>query len=272
VDSHDGSRQITQRLLDRIGMETTPAVSGADALATLERADDEPADIALVDAHLAGMDGFELVERIRRDATVARLPVIILTAAGQPGDGKRCVELGIASYLMKPVTPAELRDAVALTVAQGREAVTEGGLVTRHSLREAPRPLHVLVAEDNHVNQVLAAQLVTRLGHTHRVVETGLEVLEALAEEAFDVILMDIQMPDLDGLEATSRIREREAAEGGHIPVVAMTAHAMVGDRERMLESGMDDYIAKPISRERLQEVLGRIEPRSEEARDVERA
>ena len=129
-------------------------------------------------------------------------------------------------------------------------------VVTRHSLREAWGSLSILLAEDNPVNQRLAIHFIERLGHTVRLAQTGREALDVLEEEAFDLILMDIEMPEMDGVEATKRIREREATEGGHIPIVAMTAHALIGDRERFLEAGMDDYISKPISRDRLRDVV----------------
>ena len=155
----------------------------------------------------------------------------------------------------KPVTPTELRDAILLTLGHEDED-TDAPLVTRHRIREAWDTLHILLAEDDRVNQLLATHILERLGHTLCLAETGREALDLLEEEDFDLVLMDIEMPEMDGVEATRQIREREATEGGHIPIVPMTAHALVGDRERFVEAGMDDYISKPISQERLREVV----------------
>jgi CheY-like chemotaxis protein len=165
--------------------------------------------------------------------------------------------LGISSYLLKPIIPTELRDAIQLTLSRDREGPpTESTLVTRHSLREAWGSLRVLLAEDNQVNQRLAVHILERLGHQVQVARNGAEAVSLFEQSPFDLVLMDIQMPEMGGEEATRRIREIEAKRGGHIPIVAMTAHAMKGDRERFLESGMDEYVSKPISQERLREVL----------------
>jgi two-component system, sensor histidine kinase and response regulator len=239
-------------------MEVTAASSGSEALQALDRAYREgaPIDLALLDCHMPEMSGFELAERIRADKRFHDLVVVALTAEGRPGDGTRCEELGIASYLLKPLAPAELRDALLLTLEKGAGARKRGELVTRHSLREARLSLNILLAEDNRVNQRLATHLLERFGHKVHLATTGKKVLQALEKDHFDVILMDIQMPDMDGVEATAKIRERETQHGTYIPIVAMTAHAAVGDRERFLAAGMDDYISKPISRDRLREVL----------------
>ena len=220
-------------------------------------------DMAVLDVHMPEMDGFELAKQIREDDRFGDLVLVTITSAGRPGDGALCETLGISSYLLKPITPTELRDAIQLTLAREDETPTEARLVTRHSLREAWEPLRVLLAEDDRVNQTLAVHILERLGHTVQVAGTGQEVLDALEESGFDMILMDIQMPEMDGLEATSHIRARETTKGGHIPIVAMTAHAMAGDRERFLEAGMDEYISKPISQERLREVVRSLGARS---------
>jgi len=259
VDDNEASRRIVTEFAERIGLEVAGASSGEEALRTLDEAHAEgrPVHLALLDRHMPEMGGFELAERIRADRRYDDLILVAFTAAGEPGDGARCAELGISSYLLKPLAPAELRDALLMTMAKSREARGKGELVTRHSLREARLNLKILLAEDNPVNQRLAITVLQRFGHDVHLAQTGLEVLEALdTHDDFDVILMDIQMPEMDGIEATRRIREREAADGGFIPIVAMTAHAMVGDRERFLEAGMNDYVSKPVSRGRLREVL----------------
>jgi CheY-like chemotaxis protein/HPt (histidine-containing phosphotransfer) domain-containing protein len=219
------------------------------------------------------MDGFEVAKRIRDDDRFDDLVLVTVTSAGRPGDGALCERLGISSYLLKPITPTELRDALQMSLAHARETPGEAVLVTRHSLREAWGSLRVLLAEDNQVNQKLAVHLLERLGHHVQVAKNGREALDLFESSTFDLVLMDIQMPEMGGEEATRRIRALEAKRGGHIPIVAMTAHAMAGDRERFLEAGMDEYISKPINQERLREVLrtlGRPESSGRESRTAE--
>jgi len=258
LDDNATNRRILESFLGRMGMETVSVASGPEALELLDGSQraGEPLDLVVLDVHMPDMDGFEVARRIRGDDRFDSLVLVMITSAGRPGDGALCEQLGVSSYLLKPITPTELRDAIQLTLAQGASTQREPQLVTRHSLREAWQSLRVLLAEDNPVNQRLATHILQKLGHevTHAV--TGREVLDLLGMETFDLILMDIQMPELGGLEATRLIREREAREGGHIPIVAMTAHAMTGDRERFLAAGMDEYISKPISQERLREVV----------------
>jgi signal transduction histidine kinase/DNA-binding response OmpR family regulator len=266
VDDHEANRRILVEFATRMGMTAEAAASGSEALTALERAytAGTPFDLALLDCHMPEMGGFELAEEIRQDDRFGDIVLVAFTAAGRPGDGARCAELGIVSYLLKPLAPAELRDALLLTMEKGKTAQKRGELVTRHSLREARLSLQVLLAEDNRVNQRLATHVLERFGHKVTHASTGAEAVAAAEQHHFDVILMDIQMPDMDGIEATRLIREREAAEGAYTPIVAMTAHAMVGDRERFLAAGMDDYVSKPISRDRLREVLrgvGRTQP-----------
>ena len=271
VDDNSTNRRILEGFLERMQMVSTAVTSGEEALAALEEAHNsgQPFDMAILDVLMPAMDGFELAERIREDDRFDELVLITLTSAGRPGDGALCEQLRIGSYLLKPITPTELRDAIRLTVARGGEGSGDTSVVTRHSLREAWASLRVLLAEDNEVNQRLAAAILDRLGHEVHVVSNGLQALEALDGGRFDLVLMDIQMPQMGGIEATEEIRRREAKEGGHVPIVAMTAHAMSGDRERFLAAGMDEYISKPISQERLREVvrnLGRSEADEPEA------
>ena len=257
VDDNQTNRRILEGFLGRMEMECESVTSGHEALDALERAhrSGTPYDMAILDVLMPGMDGFQLAENIRSDKRFDDLVLITLTSAGRPGDGALCEQLRIGSYLLKPITPTELRDAILLTVARGRDAPADG-VVTRHSLREAWQSLHVLLVEDNRVNQRLAVAILERLGHDVTLASNGREAVEAVEADTYDLVLMDIQMPEMGGVEATERIREREAREGGHIPIVAMTAHAMTGDRERFLAAGMDEYISKPISQERLREVV----------------
>jgi CheY-like chemotaxis protein len=180
----------------------------------------------------------------------------MLTSAGQRGDAKRCREIGVAAYLTKPVRREELLDAIltALGATPIKEAMP--ALVTRHSLRENRNHLRILLVEDNAVNQLLATRLLERRGHSVTVAGNGKEALVVLEKGSFDLVLMDVQMPEMDGFEATAAIREKEKHFGNHLPVIAMTAHAMKGDKERCLAAGMDDYITKPIRPEELAELL----------------
>ncbi len=258
VDDNQTNRRILEGFLERMRMPSESVTSGADALTALDSALEkgEPFDMAVLDVLMPEMDGFELAEKVRADSRFDDLLMITLTSAGRPGDGALCERLHIGSYLLKPITPTELRDAILLAMARDRSTPSEGGVVTRHSLREAWQSLRVLLAEDNRVNQRLAVTILERLGHDVTVASNGREAVEACERADFDLVLMDIQMPEMGGVEATQVIREREAKEGGHLPIVAMTAHAMAGDRERFLEAGMDEYISKPISQERLREVV----------------
>jgi CheY-like chemotaxis protein len=264
VDDHAANRRILEAFARRMGMSVTSASSGAEALAALARCVEEgaPIDLALIDCQMPEMGGFELAEHIRADGRYGDLVLVAFTAAGRPGDGARCEELGISSYLLKPLAPAELRDALLMTLSHDPSRSRKRELVTRHSLREARSGLRILLAEDNRVNQQLAVHMLERFGHRVQLATNGRAAVATWESEEFDVILMDIQMPEMDGVEATRRIREREA-EGGpgrRTPIIAMTAHAMVGDRERFLAAGMDDYISKPISKDRLREVLRGIQ------------
>jgi CheY-like chemotaxis protein len=202
------------------------------------------------------MDGFALAESIKRNPEWGTATIMMLSSAGQRGDAKRCRELGIAAYLTKPVRQAELLDAIL--TALGTKPIKEAlpALVTRHSLRENSKQLCILLVEDNAVNQKLAARLLEKRGHTVAIAGNGKEALAAVEKQSFDLVFMDVQMPEMDGFEATAAIRGKEKASGNHLPIIAMTAHAMAGDRERCLEAGMDDYITKPIRLEELDALL----------------
>jgi CheY-like chemotaxis protein len=204
------------------------------------------------------MDGFALVERIRQRPELSTATVMMLTSAGHQGDAARCQELGVAAYLLKPIRQSELREAIARVVGVHEQ---EGPipLVTRFSLQDEPSPaafLRVLVAEDNPVNLRLVVRLLEKRGHSVQVAVNGREALQALDKERFDLVLMDVQMPEMDGVEATVAIREKEKGTGLHTPIIALTANAMKGDREKYLASGMDGYLAKPIRPLELDQLL----------------
>ena len=257
VDDNLTNRRILEILLAGWGMQPALAGGGAEALRTLRQASEanQPFPLVMTDANMPGMDGFQLAEEIRKNPGLSGTAILMLTSAAQRGDAARCREMGLDGYLTKPASQSELLDAV-LRVAGAKRAEAKLALVTRHTLREEGRSLRILLAEDNAVNQVLATRLLEKQGHKVVTAGSGRLVLERLEKETFDLILMDIQMPEMDGFEATTAIREAEQSTGQHIPIIAMTAHAMKGDREHCLEAGMDGYIAKPIKPKDLMDAI----------------
>jgi two-component system sensor histidine kinase/response regulator len=247
VDDNATNRQILDKSLSHWKMRPTTAASAEAGLALLQRAhaNGTPFDLMVVDCQMPDIDGFMLVERLRK-LTELRDPVtIMLTSGGQRGDGQRCKELGIAAYLIKPVLQSDLLATLLRVLGPRSDATVPMPVVTRHTLREARLPLRILLAEDNVVNQRLAVRLLEKEGHSVVVAGDGAQALRALEKQQFDLILMDVQMPVMDGMETTAAIRKGE--HGTHIPIVAMTAHAMAGDRQRFLSLGMDGYVSKPI-------------------------
>jgi signal transduction histidine kinase/CheY-like chemotaxis protein len=275
VDDNQTNRRIIEGMLKRWNMKAISAEGGEAALAQLSAAQEagEPFGLILMDMHMPGMDGFELTERIRQGPHPSTVTIMMLTSAGHRGDAARCQELGIAAYLLKPIRQSELREAIA-RVLGAREQHGAIPLITRYSLQDAREPsasLHVLLAEDNRVNQRLATRLLEKRGHSVVVAADGREALAAIEKEGFDLVLMDLQMPEMDGFEATVAIREKEKAGGARLPIVALTAHAMKGDREKCLAAGMDGYLTKPIRTPELDEILKKyLARRSEPAGTLE--
>ena len=260
VDDNRTNRRILEGMLHRWEMKTSLVEGGEEALKRLADAHKagKPYGLILTDMHMPGMDGFALIERIRQRPELSTATIMMLTSAGHRGDADRCKELGVSAYLLKPIRQSELREAIA-RVLGAREPDGAITLITRFSLQDAREPgtsLKVLLAEDNLVNQRLAVRLLEKRGHRVVVAGNGLEAVEALKKEAFDLVLMDIQMPEMDGLEATAMIRESEKNRGHRQPIIALTAHAMKGDREKCLAAGMDGYLSKPIRAPELDEVL----------------
>jgi CheY-like chemotaxis protein len=260
VDDNRTNRRILEGMLRRWDMKPTPVESGEEALSQLgsARVAGEPYALVLTDMHMPNMDGFTLVERIRQRPDLATATIMMLTSAGHRGDALRCKDLGVSAYLLKPIRQSELREAIA-RVLGAREQKGAVPLITRYSLHDARDPaasLRVLLAEDNPVNQLLATRLLEKRGHRVTVAANGREALAALDRESYDLVFMDVQMPEMDGLEATIAIREKEKAGANHLPVIALTAHAMKGDQERCLEAGMDGYLSKPIRPQELDEFL----------------
>ncbi|HEY4709601.1 MAG TPA: response regulator [Candidatus Acidoferrales bacterium] len=262
VDDNRTNRRILEGMMKRWEMKLTSVEDGEEALAQLSSARNagEPYALVLTDMHMPKMDGFALIERIRQMAELNTATIMMLTSAGHRGDGARCQELGVAAYLLKPICQSELREAIA-RVLGAREQKGAIPLVTRYSLQDARDPetsLRVLVAEDNSVNQLLVTRLLEKRGHRVVVTSNGREALAALEKDSYDLVLMDVQMPKMDGIETTTalRKREKEKGKGIHQQVIALTAHAMKGDQERCLAAGMDGYLAKPIRAPELDAIL----------------
>jgi signal transduction histidine kinase/DNA-binding response OmpR family regulator len=260
VDDNRTNRRILEGMLKRWEMKSTAVEDGEEALAQLSAAREggNPFGLILTDMHMPNMDGFTLIERIRQKPELATATIMMLTSAGHRGDAARCQELGVAAYLLKPIRQSELREAIA-RVLGAREQDGAIPLVTRFSLQDARDPaafFRILLAEDNAVNQRLVVRLLEKRGHHVVVAGNGREAVEALGKESFDLVLMDVQMPEMDGMEATAAIREKEKGSGFHQRIIALTAHAMKGDRERCLAAGMDGYLTKPIRTPELDEIL----------------
>jgi two-component system, sensor histidine kinase and response regulator len=254
VDDNSTNRRVLVHMVRIWGMQPVPAVSATEALAHLRRGAEvgSPFSLVLTDAHMPDMDGFDLVERMHSIPNLTKAVIIMLTSGEHLGDMARCQELGISAYLTKPIRRAELRAAIVAAIAdRSRDQHTEAPAVAKASRITKDRSgpgLRILLAEDNVVNQLVGRGILEKARHSVVVASNGKEALMRLDEQPFDLVLMDVQMPEMDGFEATAAIREKEKRTGEHMPIVAMTAHAMTGDRERCIAAGMDSYITKPIS------------------------
>ena len=260
VDDNETNRRILDRMLTRWEMRPTSVEGGADALRELVSACElgDPYRLVLTDMHMPGMDGFGLVERIRNQNEIATATVMMLSSGARRGEMARFRELGLFAYLVKPVRQSELRDAIARALDR-RDPQNASIIVPPAQERRFPKSataLHVLLAEDNPVNQRLGSRLLEKRGHRVTIANNGQEALNLLDRTSYDLVLMDVQMPLVDGLEATRVIRDREKGTGTHQPIVALTAHAVKGDEERCREAGMDGYLAKPIRPQELDAVL----------------
>ena len=264
VDDNATNRKVLVETLRAWQMRPEAASSAEEALTLMQRAFEHgrPFRLVITDIHMPEMDGFELVERTRRSAHLSSAMILMLTSGEQRGDIERCRKLCVSSYLSKPVRTADLRAALGRALAAGDqgepgglEKVEERGKKLENlstatestRKRQSSSPLRILLTEDNPVNQLVATRMLEKGGHRVVVAWNGRLALEALDREHFDVVLMDVQMPEMGGFEAIAAIREKEKVAGGHIRVIAMTAHAMKGDAERCLAAGMDDYISKPV-------------------------
>jgi CheY-like chemotaxis protein len=263
VDDNATNRRLLEAWLSRWGMQPILAESGPAAVRILQSLV-EPIPLVVTDVHMPEMDGFKLVQYIKSHMQSAT--IVMLTSGSYAGDVARSREFGAEAYLIKPVRQKDLLETIRRILAAH---VPASGVVTSwsDSARSLERNLHprsayglrILVAEDNLNNQKVAVSLLAKQGHSVVVVGDGREAIEAIERESFDLVLMDIQMPDMDGLEATRRIRECERITNTRIPIVAMTAHAMSGDREKCLAAGMEAYISKPIRWRELVEVIASV-------------
>jgi two-component system sensor histidine kinase/response regulator len=276
IDDNKTNRRILEGLLKAWGMVPTVVADGVSALSHMATAQEsgQPYKLILTDMHMPQMDGFGVIERIQQNPGLSPATILMLSSGGHRGDAAKCQSLGIAAYLLKPVRQTELREAI--TRAIGMVPLPGNtSMITQKKLREQRSEsefLSILLAEDNPVNQKLAVRLLEKRGHSMAVVDNGREAVDMLARRTFDLVLMDIQMPEMDGITATNIIRERERSSGHHQPIVAMTALVMKGDRERCLAAEMDGYLSKPIRPGDLDEVLERYTSRKQREREAVQA
>jgi two-component system, sensor histidine kinase and response regulator len=270
VDDNLKNRWIIEGMLGRWEMTATLVEGGEEALVELFSAREAgaPYRLILTDMRMPGLDGFDLVERIRQWPELSIATIMMFTSAVNRRDVTRCQELGIAAYLLKPIRQSELREAITrvLGVHQQESPIPP---ITQFSLRDADSPavsLRVLVAEDNAVNRKLMVRLLEKRGHHVQVAVNGLEAVQASKKERFDLVLMDVQMPEMGGMEATAAIRQNEKNSELHTQIIALTASTTQGDREKCLASGMDGYLRKPIRPLDLDELLENIARRTEQS------
>ena len=259
VDDNATNRDILAEILDRCGLSPTVAAGGEEALAILNsEASRDGFAVALVDQDMPGMDGFTLVSRLRECAVQCGAIIMMSTLTARPGDAERCAQLGVTASLFKPIVRSELLDTIEKALGASREEPSREPYETK-AAEEQTNGLKVLIAEDIRENQDVLVGLLKTRGYQVEVVSNGLEALAALEKRSYAVVLMDVQMPEMDGLEATAAIRAKEKISGAHLPIVAVTAYAMPEDRERCLKAGMDDYLSKPILSQALFDIIERI-------------
>jgi CheY-like chemotaxis protein len=262
VDDNSTNRLILQELVSHWGMRPTSVDGGAAATAAMRQAaiDGDPFALVLLDAMMPDVDGFSVADEIKSDAGLAAAIVMMLSSSDRSDDVSRCRELGVARYLHKPLTRSELFDAISEVLGTLPAQAAAAPCCEPESPAFA-RPLQILVVEDNVVNQRFVTAALSKRGHRVVVAANGREALAALEEGAFDVVLMDAQMPEMDGYEATAAIRNQERRTGAHQPIIALTANAMKGDEEKCLACGMDAYISKPVRVDRLLATMARVLP-----------
>jgi len=259
VDDNQTNRRILREMLAAEGIKVDEVATAAEGLEALRRV---RYDLAILDVQMPDMDGFQLATAVRGDKKIKRTNLLMLTSAGQRGDGERCRELGIRGYLTKPISRSDLLEALGTVLAGSPEEAGTPEVVTRHTIAESRATLRVLLAEDNPVNQQVAVAMLVKRGHEVHVSSNGREALQAVQERDYDAVLMDIQMPEMDGFEATHAIRA--LPKGRDLPIIGLTAHALSGERERCLSHGMTDYLAKPFKAHELFALVeGTAEPKA---------
>ena len=264
VDDNQTNRRILHEMLAGEGIKVDDVATAAEGLEALRRAERKraPYHLAILDVQMPDMDGFQMASVVRGEPTLASTRLLMLTSAGQRGDGERCRELGIRGYLTKPISRADLLEALGTVLAASPEEAGTPEVVTRHTIAESRASLRVLLAEDNPVNQQVAVAMLVKRGHEVHVTSNGREAVDAVRERDYDVVLMDIQMPEMDGFEATHAIRA--LPQGKDLPIIGLTAHALSGERERCLSHGMTDYLAKPFKGHELFALVeGTAEPKA---------
>ena len=271
VDDNQTNRRILNDLLRNWKMLPTVVESAARALIAMQDAVEakRPFSLILLDMQMPEMDGFALAERIKARPEFARPTIMMLTSSNLRGDMERIRSLGLAAYLVKPVHQSDLHEAIVAALRLSHTGQRKPAPAPSQASANKGPSLRVLLVEDKLINQKVATRFLERLGHQVRVAGNGKEALVALETESFDLAFMDVQMPEMDGFEATAAIRAREKVAGGRLPIVAMTAHAMKGDRERCLACGMDDYLSKPIQEDKIVQAIKMI---SEQARVTQKA
>jgi two-component system, sensor histidine kinase and response regulator len=255
IDDNATNRRILFELTRRWKMEPQMCDSGEAGLAELSRAASAgtPYRLVLLDEQMPGIDGLAVLERIRSNPLLPSPVVMMLTSHDQVRSAARCRQMGVETYLIKPISPSDLLESIRLALGAWTPASTVAPVTA--GIAASPLPLKILLAEDNVVNQRVAMTMLGKMGHGITLATNGLEALEQWRKGGFDLILMDVQMPEMTGLEATKRIR-REEAIGTHVPIVAMTASAMSEDRDHCLAAGMDDFISKPVSSKVIEEII----------------
>jgi signal transduction histidine kinase/CheY-like chemotaxis protein len=261
VDDNETNRFILQEITTVWGMKPAVAQGVDEAIAALEKArgNGQPIQLVLTDMYMPRRDGFALIEWLRTQPDYADVRVMILSSGPTTEHRARARELHVASYLTKPVRQSTLFDAIATALGPADAAPPAPAAAPVPEAAAGVRPLQILLAEDNPVNQLTATTMFEKLGHTVVVANNGRQAIDKINEQPFDIVFMDVQMPEMDGVTATGAIRKQERATGKHVPIVAMTAHAMKGDKEKCLEAGMDDYVSKPIRRKDLADVITRV-------------
>jgi len=271
VDDNHTNRHYMETLLRHWDLAPASVSNGEDALESITKAQkgNQPYEIVFLNARMPDMDGFSVAKEMQTRGWLKHASIIMLTSVGQKGDARKCRDAGISTYLLKPIKQSSLFDAIMETLRQRLNPdgdkewpdhnEKKSDLITRHSLKEAKRKVHILLAEDNKVNQMFAVKLLEKLGYEITVAKNGKEAVEAVRKGGFDLVLMDIQMPVMGGVEATGEIRKLEAELSfPYIPIIALTANALKGDRVKYLEAGMDDYCAKPFNPEDIQKMLSK--------------